>query len=77
MTLSPPWMAPGYSLQAHPSALHDTMFQNGFFHVLATGWAISTGAWQQGGYKVLVKQYRKNGRFSEEGFQNFIDLEEM
>jgi len=44
---------------------------------LATGWAISTGAWQQGGYKVLVKQYRKNGRFSEEGFQNFIDLEEM
>lgn len=64
MTMPTPWMTFSDSLQAKSPTFENTMFDDGFFHVLATCWRESTASGKKWGYGVLVDQNRKNSHFS-------------
>ena len=59
MALSSPWMTPTYSLDSQPSTFQNTMFQNGLFGILTTGWVITAGPRYQGRNSILINQYWK------------------
>jgi hypothetical protein len=61
MTMAAPRVAPGYPFNTHPSSFEDPMFDDGLFHVLATGGVVSAGSRKKGGNSILIYQYGKYG----------------
>ena len=68
--MASPRMAAPDPFDAQIPPFEDSMLQDGFFHVLATGRGIPAMCWKKWGNQVLVKQYRKYGYLAEVGVEH-------
>lgn len=64
MAVTTPRVAAANSFKSQQTSFDHTVFNDCFFHVLATSGSKSTTSWKQGRDEVLIDQYRKYGNLS-------------
>jgi hypothetical protein len=70
MAMSSPRVAAPDSFDAQIGPFYDSVFQDGFLHVLATRRCVPAVCWKKGRNQVLVQQYRKYGYLSQVGVEH-------